>query len=238
MNRIQKNLITLIVIIGLAGTILMVLILNERSTTTQTVNTGQSEHLNNDTFEGSTVSIYKQLSETPQKDTNRFTPKPYIFRNNFYTSDQIDQLYSIVDPSLHTFQFTLQFSNENYDQSYLIVDIFIQGKLKDGWISEGKTINCVVYESYVTNQSILRFVGDIKTSFDEESNLTINIDGSLYDHAQQGSDSFDIVSDEMSRYHREYKETETYVGKIDFLYVIDKKTFDNSNYILTPISLN
>ena len=230
MNRIQKLLIGIIIIVALIGTSLIIMtITNYFPPNTPTIsNTTVSDC--KDSSNQTSVFIQKQLDLTPKKSTSRFQPLPYIFANNFYNEAQMDQLYGIVDPSQQTFRFSMQFSNDVYDHSFLVIDIYVQGNISTSWIKLSRILNVVIYESYVTNNSLLKFDGNISASISEESNLNLIIDGSLYENSNQPCDSFNIENGSMTNFYRTYNDTEGFVKRIIYNISLSETDFESGNY--------
>lgn len=233
MNRIQKLLIGMIIMVALLGTGLIIVTINTHShpynLEDNNTNLVQAEPLS----ENITVFIQKQLDQTPKKTTNRFAPTPFIFASNFYDEAQMDQLYDIADPYQQTFRFSMQFSNEKYDQSFLIIDVYVQGKLSDSWIDNARVLNIVVYENYVSNSSLLRFDGSIYPAIPNDSTITLEINGSLFENGYQGVDDFDIDNDSMVGFRRKYLNKENLIHDIHCNITLNKADFESN----TPVTI-
>lgn len=233
MNRIQKLLIGIIVIVALIGTGLIIVTINTHShpynPEDNNTNLVQTDPLS----ENITVFIQKQLDQTPKKTTNRFAPTPFIFASNFYDEVQMNQLYDIVNPSQQTFRFSMQFSAEEYDQSFLIIDVYVQGKLSDSWIDNARILNIVVYENYVSNSSLLRFDGTIDPAIPNDSTITLEINGSLFEDGYQAIDDFDIDHDSMVSFRRKYSNKENLINDIHCNITLNKAEFENN----TPVTI-
>ena len=83
-----------------------------------------------------------------------------------------------------------------------------------------------------SNSSLMRFDGTINSAIPNDSTITLEINGSLFEDGYQAIDDFDIDHDSMVSFRRKYSDKENLINDIHCNITLNKADFENN----TPVT--